>query len=595
MTAFPFTAIVGQDDVKLALLLNAVDPRIGGVLLRGHKGSAKSTLARGLATLLPEGAPFVELPVATTEDRLVGTLDLAGVLADGEVRFSPGLLAAADGGVLYIDEVNLLPDHLVDVLLDVAASGVNRIEREGFSRSHPSRFVLVGSMNPEEGDLRPQLLDRFGLSVDVEAPADPAVRADVVRRRLAFDADPDGFVAAAGTDERAVRDRLSTARSAAVPDEVVAAAARICAGVGAEGLRGDLAVTRAAAALAGLEGRTEATVADARRVAPLALAHRRRRSPFDDHGITDDEIADALSGEDGTGEDADCSPPGDAPADAPGRHHERAEPAGPTSRVVALGTERVAGRAAASGRRSVTESTRGRTVGDRPHDERSPSALAARPTVIAAAARTAAGGEAALSIDPSDLRDAVKVDRAGNLVVLAVDASASMGAERRMEAVKGGILSLLLDAYQRRDRVSLVTFRGDRAEIALRPTGSVEIARTRLRDLPTGGRTPLAAGIEAALTVATSAAATAHPPLLVLVSDGRATASRDGGDPIEDALRAAAAVRAAGVRGVVIDADDAPVRLGLAARVSEAMGARYLRLPDLSAGTIAGAVTQELR
>ncbi|MDP9387156.1 MAG: AAA family ATPase, partial [Actinomycetota bacterium] len=198
MTPFPFTAVVGQDDAKLALLLNAVDPRVGGVLLRGDKGSAKSTLARGLASLLPEAAPFVELPVGATEDRVVGTLDLAGVLADGQVRFAPGLLADVDGGVLYIDEVNLLPDHLVDVLLDVAAAGVNRVEREGFSRSHLSRFVLVGSMNPEEGDLRPQLLDRFGLSVDVRAPTDPVVRAEVVRRRLAFDADPAGFAAGAG-------------------------------------------------------------------------------------------------------------------------------------------------------------------------------------------------------------------------------------------------------------------------------------------------------------------------------------------------------------------------------------------------------------
>jgi magnesium chelatase subunit I len=193
MTLFPFSAVVGQDELKLALLLNALDPAVGGVLLRGQKGSAKSTLARALAALLPGQAPFVELPVGATEDRLVGTLDLGAALTGGERRFQPGLLSAAHGGVLYVDEVNLLPDHLVDVLLDVAASGINLVEREGVSHRHPSRFVLIGSMNPEEGDLRPQLLDRFGLAVDVTAPVDPEERAEAVKRRLAFDATPAAF------------------------------------------------------------------------------------------------------------------------------------------------------------------------------------------------------------------------------------------------------------------------------------------------------------------------------------------------------------------------------------------------------------------
>ncbi len=196
MTAmFPFTAVVGQNDAKLALVLNAVDPSIGGVLMRGHKGSAKTTLARGLAALLPDGGPFVELPIGATEDRLVGTIDLRAALSRGERHFHPGLLSACDGGVLYVDEVNLLPDHLVDLLLDVAASGVNRVEREGISHEHPSRFVLIGSMNPEEGELRPQLLDRFGLAVDVRTSTDATERALAVQRRIAFDADPDGVAA----------------------------------------------------------------------------------------------------------------------------------------------------------------------------------------------------------------------------------------------------------------------------------------------------------------------------------------------------------------------------------------------------------------
>ena len=210
--AFPFSAVVGQEDAKLALLLNAIDPAIGGVLLRGQKGSAKSTLARGLAALLSEDAPFVELPVGATEDRVVGTLDIEGALTEGRRRFQPGLLAAAHGGVLYVDEVNLLPDHLVDVLLDVAASGLNKVEREGISELHASRFVLAGSMNPEEGDLRPQLLDRFGLAVDVIAAVEPEERAEAVRRRLAFDDAPAKFATA--FDERDLRARLAATRAA---------------------------------------------------------------------------------------------------------------------------------------------------------------------------------------------------------------------------------------------------------------------------------------------------------------------------------------------------------------------------------------------
>src|SRR5256885_6109675 len=214
---FPFSAVVGLDDVKLALLLVAVDPAIGGVLLRGQKGSAKSTLARGLAALLADDAPFVELPIGATEDRVVGTIDLAAALTAGERRFEPGLLAAAHGGVLYVDEVNLLPDHLVDVLLDVAASGVNRVEREGVSHVHPSRFVLAGSMNPEEGDLRPQLLDRFGLAVDVTSPADPEARAEAVRRRLALEAHPAAVEAARGPPQAAPRERPAPPRPARLP------------------------------------------------------------------------------------------------------------------------------------------------------------------------------------------------------------------------------------------------------------------------------------------------------------------------------------------------------------------------------------------
>jgi len=559
---FPFGAVVGQDEAKLALLLAATEPAIGGVLLRGQKGSAKTTLARGLARLLATDAPFVELPIGTTEDRLVGSIDLAAALTGGEVRFSPGLLAAAHGGVLYVDEVNLLPDHLVDVLLDVAAGGVNRVEREGISHTHPSRFVLIGSMNPEEGDLRPQLLDRFGLAADVTAPVDPAERAEAVRRRMAFDADP-GVFAAAWPEEP-----LPASPPAGVPYDLVHTVSVLCASVGAEGLRADLVICRAAAALARIEGRTEATVDDVRRVAPLALAHRRRRHPFEDPGMSQQEIDEAIDRAEEPAEDGDQE-----------QDQERvAPPDDPPDRVSRLEAPRTV--ASGGGRRSVVEGPRGRLVGDRTPTATMGS-VAVGPTIRAAASRRAVDGGPLVA--PVDVREAVREERAGNLVILAVDASGSMGAETRMEAAKGAVLGLLLDAYQRRDRVALVTFRGDGAEVALRPTGSVEVARARLTELPTGGRTPLAAGITAALTLAQ------HPadrPLLVLVSDGRATAGPEGIDPLVAAKEAAAEVRRRGVPAVVVDAEDGHTRLGLAAELAEAMGARYLTLPQLTAATV---------
>lgn len=591
---FPFSGVVGHDDVKLALLLNALDPRIGGVLLRGEKGSAKSTLARGLAALLPEGAPFVDLPVGATEDRVVGSLDLQAALSGEAARLRPGLLAAADGGVLYVDEVNLLPDHLVDVLLDVAASGINRVEREGVSASHPSRFVLVGSMNPEEGDLRPQLLDRFGLAVNVATSADADERADAVRRRLDFDADRVGFAAAWADAEEVLRQRLNRTISAALSDDLVRTISSLCASVGAEGLRADLAICRAATALASWEGRDEVTVDDVRRVAPLALGHRRRRSPFEEPGIDPQEIDAAL-------DDAQTPPP-DAPTGADGASgdeggagdeadgaDEQQAPAGAPSRVVPLTAPRSVAPSASGGRRSLAASTRGRLIGDRLPDG-DPTSLAVGATVRTAVARRAADPADERRVVADDLRQAVREERVGNLLVLAVDASGSMGAERRMEAVKGAVLSLLLDAYQRRDRVAVVTFRGDDAEVVLRPTGSVEVARARLTDLRTGGRTPLATGLERALQVAATATPGGHRPLLVLVSDGRATAAAQGHDPLEAALRAADAVRRQGVSAVVVDAETGDTRLGLAARVAEAMGAQLLGLPDLTATTLTDAI-----
>jgi magnesium chelatase subunit D len=653
---FPFSAVVGQDDLSLALLLSTVDPAIGGVLLRGQKGSGKTTLARGLAALLPEDGPFVELPVGTSEDRLIGSIDLRAALAGGERRFSPGLFHSADGGVLYVDEVNLLPDHLVDVLLDVAASGVNRVEREGVSHHHPSRFVLVGSMNPEEGELRPQLLDRFGLSVDVVASVDPDERAEAVERRMAFDRDPVGFTAQWQEREQQLRTRLELARPASVPRQLVRQVAQLCATAGAEGLRADLVLCRAAGALAGWEGRSEATEDDVRRVAALALSHRRRRSPFEAPGMADDELQSMLDevfdhapdvdpegapdggggpegGSDGGGAEnpdgggsdegdlgsrpeADGAEGGPDPSSSDGAGSDGGQsgdrlvgPGSPGAGLPLLverpGASRRADPAAsaAPGRRTVVTGARGRLVGDRTPDPGSPiGAVAVGATITAAVARHPEGTAGPIEVGEADLREAVRQQRTANLVVLAVDASGSMHADGRMAAAKGAVLGLLVDAYQRRDRVALVTFRGTTAEVVLRPTGSTEVAEARLAELPTGGRTPLAEGIATALRVATITKDGAWRPLLVVVSDGRATAAPEGVDPVSAAMEAAELVRRQGVPAVVVDAEGAEgtdgrsagVRLGLARQLAETMGARYLTVAELTAETIVGAVRGSL-
>jgi len=323
---FPFSAIVGQEEMKRALLLAAIDPGIGGVLALGDRGAGKSTAVRALAQLLPpiaavagcafscdpaqpieacaEGCPrrlgegkrvdkptpVVDLPLGATEDRVVGALDLEAALTRGEKRFEPGLLGRANRGFLYIDEVNLLEDHLVDLLLDVAASGENVVEREGLSVRHPARFVLIGSGNPEEGELRPQLLDRFGLAVEVATPTDLAQRIEVVRRRDAFERDPHGFLQSWSAEEVRLRDRLLSAKASlnavAVPDLLLEQAARLCLALGADGLRGELTLMRAARALAALEGEPEAGLSALRAVAPMALRHRLRRNPLDETGST---------------------------------------------------------------------------------------------------------------------------------------------------------------------------------------------------------------------------------------------------------------------------------------------------------------------
>jgi magnesium chelatase subunit D len=605
-------------------------------------------------------ARLVELPVGASEDRLAGSLDLERALTEGRRAFEPGLLATAHRGLLYVDEVNLLGDHLVDLLLDAAAMGTNHVEREGVSVHHPARFQLVGTMNPEEGELRPQLLDRFGLTVEVKAPRDPASRAEVVRRRLAYEADPSAFAAEWAESDADVASRVRIARELVklvrLGDGALRAVVAACTAFEVDGLRADLVTAKAATALAAWDGRTDVTIADVRAAACLALPHRRRRGPFEQPGIDEDRLDEALDGleddpppappkvfedqadddgpddaaedpgegpeddgpDDGpgggapppapepdeTGADAETpdgvdddgapqtadppAQPGDEPGDD-GKQDGKGDgpvtlPAGATFDPMLL-TVAGGGTAGPLGRRSPARSEHGRHVSDRvPPGRVRDLALAATIRAAAAARRH----ESRLDVRGSDLREKIREGREGNLVLFVVDASGSMAARQRMTAVKGAVLSLLLDAYQRRDRVGLIVFRGEGAEVALPPTASVDLAARSLEGLPTGGRTPLAAGLNRAgeLLAAERVRDPRRRPLLVLVTDGRVT----GAGGIGAAEAAAAGLAARRVPAVVVDTEDGRVRLGLAGRVADALGAPWLRLEELAAGTLAGMV-----
>lgn len=660
-TPYPFTALVGMPDLQLGLLVNAVHPAIGGVLVRGEKGTAKSTAVRALAALLPQlrtvpgcrfscdpAAPdpdcpdgphesvtgtdrparMVELPVGASEDRLVGSLDIERALSEGVKAFEPGLLADAHRGVLYVDEVNLLHDHLVDLLLDAAAMGASYVEREGVSVRHAARFLLVGTMNPEEGELRPQLLDRFGLTVEVAASRETDERVEVVRRRLAYDADPDGFAAGWATEEDALRARIAAARellpTVRLGDAALRQIAATCSAFEVDGMRADIVMARTATALASWAGRTDVLAEDVRQAALLALPHRRRRNPFDAPGLDEDKLDETLreesggdddpepdpgpdgspedGGDDDGGGDGPPPPPGEpqlpeqrsseeqpSPPPEPPQHSpdDADAPGQPSGGQNAAPEQRPAQAAepfktraltvpglgeGAAGRRSRARTAHGRTTGDRrPHGALSKLHLAA--TVRAAAPHQHARGRAGagLLVRRDDLRETVREGRESNLVLFAVDASGSMAARQRMSAVKGAVLSLLLDAYQRRDKVGLVTFRRADAELVLPPTSSVEAAAARLESLPTGGRTPLAAGLLRAREVLRIERMRdpARRPLLVVVTDGRATG---GPESLPRARHAAGLLAGDGTASVVVDCESGPVRLGLAAELARQLG-----------------------
>jgi magnesium chelatase ATPase subunit I len=667
---YPLAAIVGQEEMKLALLLNIIDSSIGGVLIMGHRGTGKSTAVRSLADLLPPlkkvrgcaygcdaseeanlcvecltrkasgeklrvertRVPVVDLPLGATEDRVCGTINIERALTQGVKAFEPGLLARANRGFLYIDEVNLLEDHLVDLLLDVAVTGRNLVEREGISVEHPARFVLVGSGNPEEGELRPQLLDRFGLHVEIKTLDNLDERLEIILRREAFERDAQSFCNVWEAEQEKLRRKLARARKALstvkIDRALLRRIAELCLQLKIDGHRGELSITRAARALAAFEGRRTTTEEDVRRVAAMSLRHRVRRDPLEQTGggarieQALENLFPAQAEEDRTGKrelsEVDDDP-GDTPTDFSGGaelerrwkaretnvgheapHHKDSERESPPaidtrlpSQTLDIQAHTVRKQSAQissarhhsnTGRRSYN-TRRGRYARAvmSPSDE---SKIALDATLRAAAQRATFP----VKIGVDSLRYKRFRKKAGTLFIFAVDTSGSM-ALNRINQAKGALARVLQQSYIRRDRVALIVFREAVAEVLLPPCQSMTRAKRLLDALRIGGATPLSAGLAASLRVAESAARRGTERIVLLVfTDGQANVPLHGNGQIGRTQRERViageltqlgdALARARVSCVVVDTRQGYASGGAGAALADRLRARYLRLPS---------------
>ncbi|NMG82666.1 MAG: putative cobaltochelatase [Methanosarcinales archaeon] len=682
----PFTAIVGQEKMKKALILNAINPRIGGVLIRGEKGTAKSTAVRALTELLPEieivnGCPFncnpadtaemcdlcyersendeklesatrrtrvIDLPLGCTEDRVVGTLDIEKAIKEGIRALEPGILAAANRGILYIDEVNLLDDHVADVLLDAAAMGANIVEREGISVGHPARFILVGTMNPEEGELRPQLLDRFGLQANVESLSDIDARVKIVKVAEGFEADPAGCRDEFEETQTKLAGKILAAKSllpdVTISDDLLRTTAEMCIELGVRTHRAEIVITRTAKTIAAFDNRTEVTLNDVKEAMELALPHRMRRKPFEPPELDTDKLDQMMDEKEQEKneqerekekEEEDEKPQErqeqpehkhehkheqeqSEPQDPPDTGDEGEQPQALES-VFAIGDPIDVSRVRPKERRDRIH--RGKTSGRRiPTLARfnrgryashtippgKPTDIAIDATIRAAAPHqrdrgAGMAGENAVIIESRDIREKIRVGKVSTATLFVVDASGSMGASNRMESAKGAVMSLLMDSYQQRDRVGMVAFRDNSTDVLLPLCSSVDLAFERLRELPTGGKTPLGAGLNTGLNLLLGEKRRNDEtiPIMVLISDGRANVSvGDNGSIKEELLSIAEEARSAGIHVIILDTESVggsfvKMQLGYCRAIAEHAGGRYFQVNHLSSGEVHDIITHE--
>lgn len=653
-TVFPFTAIVGQERMKKALVLNAINPNLGGVLIRGQKGTAKSTAARALANLLPEievvkDCPFncnphqkngmckecfsrqsqkeelpvikrkmkvIDLPLGATEDRVVGTLNIEHAIKKGEKIFEPGILASAHRGILYVDEVNLLDDHLVDVILDSAAMGINAVEREGVSFSHPARFILIGTMNPEEGELRPQLLDRFGLCVEVEGIADPGARVKVVQRYTQYEKEPHEFETKWQPEEKRLSQLIVRAQElfpkVNYSDEILRLIANIAIEMAVDGHRADIFMLKVAQTIAAYHERIQVTEDDVQEAAELVLSHRMRRKPFQEPKVDKEKLEESIqkhkkqtkdtmsAAKDEKTQKTDKEQHNHEQNPKPDSQSEVTFDAGDAYPIKKLSLPKDTEIKSGSGRRTKAKSQTksGRYVGSAlPKDKTDDIAFDATFRAAAPYQIHRKNGGLAVAIETQDIRQKVREKKIGNTIMFVVDSSGSMGANRRMIETKGAILSLLIDAYQKRDKVGLVAFKGNKAEILLNPTSSIELAKKQLEELPTGGKTPLSKGLLKGFEVLSNELKRDKKirPLLVVISDGKGNVSINSNtSPFDEARQIAEDIRYSGIKSIVVDTETGFVRLGRLQELSESLGAKYYPLEDIKAELISNLVRESI-
>lgn len=645
--------------MRFALILNAINPRIGGVLIRGDKGTAKSTAVRSLADLLetiqvasdcpfncnPENpedmcdlcyqksqsnqitavekkTPVVDLPLGATEDRVVGSLNVERAIKEGIKALEPGILAAANRGILYIDEVNLLDDHVADVLLDAAAMGVNIVEREGVSVAHPSKFILVGTMNPEEGEIRPQLLDRFGLQVSVAGIEDVEQRMQIAKIAEAFDLDPKGFAKEWQQEQVDMKQKISRARQllsqVSMSDDFLRLIASTCIDLGVKTHRAEIVITRTAKTIAAFDGRTEVNQEDVKKAMELALAHRMRSRPFEPPTLNKERLEKSMSQKQHEHQHQDQKPEqqkkNEQQPQEPSEQKDtdQKQAAKPQERIFEIGTpidvraitmprkrDRIA-RRKTSGRRMNTLALRNRGRYLRQKMPQEGKDIAIDATIRAAAPyQWVRSGPNAIIVKGEDIREKERVGKTSAVVLFVVDASGSMGANQRMESAKGAVLSLLMDSYQKRDKIGMIAFKGKEAEIILPPCTSVDLALGRLRELPTGGKTPLSAGLSRGLQLLQGELRKDEESklMMVLISDGRANEGMGG--KIKDELMAISErIKHLGIHTIVIDSEVVDssfldMRLGYCHQIADQCQGKYYPLSSLTPESLLRIVDEE--
>lgn len=623
---FPFTAVLGQERIKNALIWNFINPRIGGVLVSGEKGTAKSTLIRGAEHI--SGKKVIELPLNITEDRLIGAIDFENAVKNGTKQLDRGILYYANKSILYVDEINLLSDNITKALLEASSEKSCCVEREGISDRYPCEFILIGSMNPEESGLRPQLLDRFGLFVEAKGEESALIRCEIIRRRIAFEKNVTEFIDEYEQEEMKLASLIKKAQERLplieVSDYALSLAAQLAQNANCQGNRGEIAIIETAKAICAMNGSSAVNKESITEAAKYALPHRMRDCSVQqevEKPQTEPEKQSTPSNENNSANNLEktFSSQGDSDFSETLNDSKTDVPENPKSsedfssannnldsseKIEAIGEQFDVGRwlddkrkilvRKGSGRRSLvkTDSLQGRYVKSAVSNIKN-SDIAFDATLRAAAPyqKNRNKNGLAFSINASDIRIKVREKRTGNFIVFVVDASGSMGVGKRMSAVKGAILSLLSDAYQKRDKVALITFRKNKADLVLGMTRSVDLAAKKLETLSTGGKTPLYAGIESARYLIKAAMKKEKDllPVVVLVSDGRATYGRSS-DPFGDAVEEGRALAADHIKTIIIDVEQDFIKLRLAEKLAKEINAEVYKISDLHAGTIISAV-----